>query len=407
MKNILKKSIFLIILVTLIVSCNEIGEDAVFSTSASERTTAAVNEFNDKLTASAEGWVFEYYPDNTQQYGGYNYVVSFNENKDVDVYSELVSDFSTPETSSFNVIAVGGPVLTFDTYNSLMHQFSTPTQDLYQALGGDYEFLLSSSSEVDVIKAKGRVSGNNLKLIKLNETAQSYLAKVKDVNQFLSGASIFKNGVFVPTFQRNFTFNEDGEDLKIAYIVTGKGIKLYESVFLDGNEVSEFVLDKVTKQLISIDGKVILDIVSPPLNMEQDWVITPSVLDASELFFKTYKEASDNVFASWNLTLSESIDFGNTTISTSTEPGIMFLVGGLYNAQYKLTFSGVLGELDQMNVSKLDRGVNWSFFSQLDPLLDFIVDNAPYSVEASPTTDPTEVKLTSSVDPNVWFIIRK
>lgn len=405
-KNIFKP--FLFLLVTLfIVSCNNDNVDRVFNESASERLTEAMNQYKNSLTSSEQGWVLQYYPDKNQKYGGHTFVVNFREDKTTDVYYELASDYTIPETSTYNIISNGGPVLTFNTYNSLMHLFATPSQDLYEAKGGDYEFLLMSE-ENDVIQLKGNKTGNNMELLKLNESPESYLAKVVDIRDYLNGASYLMtlNGkeVGVSSTERNFTFIEEGKEaVKIAYIYTDKGVKLYEPIILDGIEVRDFTLNKETNQLISLSGNVIIDILTSPVDMAQDWLIF-STIGNSDSFVSVYEQVKAQNTAVWGETLNNGMYFGNTTTrSTGTVPGIMLLSDG-YVAQYLLNFSGILGQPNQLNINKVGGETNWSYYTHLEPLVDFIVNNAPYEVTV---INDDAARFVSVANPNNYFTIVK
>ncbi|MWW26328.1 DUF4302 domain-containing protein [Algibacter lectus] len=409
MKTIINKFKFCTLILLVAFSCTEIGDDPAFDTSASERSSEAVTEIKATLTEPTEGWIFEYYPHDLQIYGGYNYILSFDDNNMVDVYSERQADFSIPETSSYDILSIGGPVLTFDTYNSVMHEFSTPSAAEYQAKGGDHEFILSHTDVEDVLNARGTVSDNNLKLIKLTESPQSYLTKVKEIVDYLDGAVYIMSTdgeiTQIPVSNRNITF--PGEDLEedtvVAFIYTDTGIKLYETTTINGNEVTEFTLDKDANQLISLDGSTVLDIVFPPLNTSQNWII--NVIGAGEVsdtFFNTFVNIYNNNGAIYGETLSTDIEFGNTITPT----GIQFYSSGYY-AEYNVTFPLLFSNPELLSIARKGAGFNWQWYGHLDPLITLIVDNEPYEVEGTPADDPTVVKLTSTVDPDVWFTIRK
>ena len=416
MKTIINKFKFCALILLVAFSCTEIGDDPAFDTSASERSTEAVNEIKETLIEPAEGWIFEYYPHDLQIYGGYNYILSFDDNKMVDVYSERQADFSIPETSSYDILSIGGPVLTFDTYNSVMHEFSTPSAGEYQAKGGDYEFILSHTDAEDVLNARGTVSDNNLKLIKLTESPQSYLTKVKEIVDYLDGAiyalTVDGEKVQVPAVNRNLTFpgGSTEEDIVIAFIYTPTGVKLYNSITVDGNEISEFTLDKDNNQLISLDGNTILDILSPPLNVNQDWKI--DILgagDVSDAVYNTFVDVFNVNTATWGETLSTIISFGNTRAGTGIE---MFSIatistGSGYSAGYNTEFPLLISEPSLLSIVRTTPGTNWQWYGHLDPMIALIVDNQPYELEGTPAEDPTVVKLTSTTDPDVWFTIRR
>lgn len=411
MRTQLNKLKFLILILAVFISCSEIGDDPVFSTSASERATEGVNNMRTTLTSATEWWLFEFYPDKTQQYGGYNYIVSFDENSEVDVYSELQADFSTPETSTYDIIAKGGPVLTFDTYNSVMHEFSTPSAEEYQAKGGDYEFVLSNSNDENVLNAKGTITGNKLKLIKLNETPQAYLTKISDISyniSLASGVSINGEDRSVGLGNRHISFSSlEGGETDMAFIPTDTGIKLYESIVVDGHEVIEFTFNKTLNQLISLDENVVIDLIVAPFNINQYWVIDVSDLsNISTDFYNTYVDVYNANVTVYGEDLQKQIAFGNTSNGSGIMLFSLELPSQFWGAEYFLNFSPISGKPNQLAISKDGVGLNWSFYGHLDPLVDYIADNAPYTVEPNTPINPTEVKLISTVDLDAWFVIK-
>lgn len=404
-KNIFKPFI-LILLALFITSCNNENFDNVFEDSASERLNEAIKKYSNSLTSAEQGWILEYYPEKKQSYGGYNFIIQFDKNKTSKVYSEITDEPFPSIESTYDVISYGGPVLTFNSYNTLMHLFATPSKDRYEGFGGDYEFLLMSEGD-NTIQLKGNKTGNNMKLIKLNESPETYLKKVVDNNKYLKDVQyalvLNDKTIDVVNVGRTFNFKEENKDaISIAYIITDKGIKLYKPITLDGIEVSEFILNKETRELVSLDGKVIINILIPPVNMAQDWVIIDR-LGNSDSFITKYNEVKALNTIRWGEELNRLIYFGNTKALGEVKPGIKFLSDG-YPAQYLLNFSGVLNQPTQLNITKKGEGLYWNYYTHLEPLVDFIVDNAPY--EAVIINDDV-VRLVSTKNPDNYFSILK
>ena len=143
-----------------------------------------------------------------------------------------------------------------------------------------------------------------------------------------------------------------------------------------------------------------------PTFLDQDGDISIHDIKFQERKKIDFLEYSGSV--EWTHKLSEEIFIGNTTFRSETKPGIMFWSisgsGSTYPAQYILSFSAVLGEPTHMNISKVTAGQNWSFFRHLFPLVDYIADNAPYIAVSN---GDSEVKMTSTNNPDAWFIIKK
>jgi hypothetical protein len=411
----MKKNIYIVLFGLLlsmgVASCDN-DSDLLFDKSAAERKEGANKEYDDALKSAEQGWLFQYFPEETQKYGGYNFVVKFAEDNKVTVWSENMSDLTTPETSMYDVISYGGPVLTFNTYNSLMHEFANPSAAAYLAKGGDFEFLIMSN-ENDVMTVKGIKTGNTMNLIKMTETAEEYFAKTKVISDFVSGASLGAtiNNVDVEIVlgNRQFTFNyiENDEDKSetIAFIYTDKGIRLYEPMSILGISVQEFTLNTEEKTLVSFEGNLSIEVIFPPINLNSiSWTTFMSYESERSPAVRTAWEnsyiANDNTWA--GEILSDQVIFGlgiNTT-------GIL-MKSDAYYAQYNVTFGGVKGEPDYLSMKKVDGGYNWNFYSQLMPMVDIIVDNAPYVVVVDNEENPTIATLTSVSNPDIWFVLRQ
>ena len=289
-----------------------------------------------------------------------------------------------------------------------MHFYATPSSQLYQAREGDFEFNLFETED-GIIDALGTISGNNSRMIKLTESPLAYLSKVDDLSSYLEGKTITYKDKEVPFPNRNLMITqENGKNLKIPFIYTPTGIRFYKEEEINGIKVSSLTLNKNKKQLISDDGLVVFMIVSPPIDMYQDWSIVVNKINVSNSFYEEFVKAYRSNYFKWTDKLSEEIFIGNTTFRSETKPGIMFRSisgsGRTYPAQYILSFSAVLGEPTHMNISKVTAGQNWSFFRHLFPLVDYIADNAPYIAVSN---GDSEVKMTSTNNPDAWFIIKK
>lgn len=406
-KNIIKNLLFIAIAI-ITTACNNDNFESTFNETPSARVEKVMNEYSDLLSSSENGWIIEYYPERNQVYGGFNYAVKFDAAKAAIVSYEGADDITKTESSTYDIIASGGPVLTFNTYNKYMHEFANPSFTEYQAKQGDYEFYLTSKDD-NTITIQGIKSGNTMRMIKLDETPEAYLTKVNDISYTMSlssGIAINGESNNVNFGNRHIAFSVvDGNNVNMAYNYTTTGIKLYEPITIAGNEVSEFTLDKTQNQLISLDKNVVIDLIIAPFNINQNWSINTFSPDISADFFAKYVEIYQANGAIYGETLDRKILFGNTTINGVTSPGIMFYSSG-YFAQYNLAFSSIIGQPDQIGMSKTVGAFNWRFYTHLEPLVDYVVDNAPYTAVPNAVVNPTEIKLTSTVDSDAWFVIK-
>lgn len=138
----MNKSVYILIaLFTLCISsCSD--ENDIFDSSSARRMNAMLQECNEILTGAENGWIFEYYPEDSK-YGGFQLYMTFSKEGEVKVTAEspILESPGEQVTSMYQVKADMGPVLSFDTYNRILHQFSDPDPD---GLGyeGDYEFVI-------------------------------------------------------------------------------------------------------------------------------------------------------------------------------------------------------------------------------------------------------------------------
>ncbi|WP_282126063.1 DUF4302 domain-containing protein [Marinifilum flexuosum] len=415
----MKKNIYLVLFGLLLgigtVSCDNESED-LFEQTAAERKSEAIKEYEDALKSAEKGWLFQYFPEENQKYGGYNYVVKFKEKDSVKVWMEGMVD---SETSMFDVVAYGGPVLTFNTYNSLMHKYATPSAAEYNAKGGDFEFLLMSKDD-DVITLKGVKTQNNLRLIKMTETPDEYFAKTKAVMDFLVGASmgtaIKKTPVTVIPGNRVLTFNyNDGKEnvsKDVAFLPTDKGIHFYEAIEINGVSAQDFTLNKETKQLTSENKNMTINIAFAPVDLTKErWSIN----------FTEKTDRSDAVKAVWDIVYAANKKTYNEDLHNKLFLGLCYAKSGdigtsfysvtsggkSYRAHYNLSFGGVVGHDDYLKIIKLSGGFNWKWYGHLKSMVNMISDNAPYKTEVDDAKDPKVVKLTSVANPDVWFVLRK
>ena len=145
-------SYILIFALSLLTTSCLIEEKEVFDKTPAERMDAFLAEYKTLLESSENGWLFEYYPQKDQAYGGYNYILKFKDGY-VTAWLELAAK---EETSTYKMTPDDGPVLSFVTYNANLHFFAEATPDMYQGLQGDYEYnLLGKSEDGTEIYVKG------------------------------------------------------------------------------------------------------------------------------------------------------------------------------------------------------------------------------------------------------------
>nr|WP_320000301.1 DUF4302 domain-containing protein [uncultured Draconibacterium sp.] len=417
MKNKIYIILVAYVLSIVATSCKE-DTEYIFDESASGRKAEAIEKYEQALKSSENGWVFQYFPEENQQYGGYTYVVKFDERDSVSVWFEWMGNLNSPVISLYDVIGTGGPTLTFNTYNGLMHFFATPTGANYQAYGGDYEFLFLSEED-DVISVKGTKTGNEMRLVKLDESPVTYIQKVNNNEASLNKANLFvtndDNVKVAKSSNRNFVFefSENGTDttITVPYIVTAAGIRFYEPVDILGTTYQNFTLDPTTKpaRLVSEGGSLAISLIVPPVDLTlATWYLDISnETGRSAVIDMVWKQIFEANIAQWGEELGSIIVFGDVRPGNE-EFGISFYsYPGPYRSHYDLSFNSVLDNPNYLDIVKVGGGFNWTWYTHFLPFVDLIANNSPYNVEMDDEDTPTVIKLTSVTDSDVWFVIQK
>lgn len=252
----MKKKIFIYLLLLLPAflcqSCLKDQED-LFDKDAGLRVQDVMNAADKALSNSEYGWLFNYFPDENQKYGGYAYTVQFKDGV-AKVGCELAaSDYF--EESDYQLKNYSSATLSFDTYNTLIHYFATPSSSNYQAYHGDFEFTIDSIGD-DVVRVHGIRTGNVLYFTKLTESPEEYLKKVEDmadgfiVTGYKGTVGTTEVEGSVNMDNRQITLSEkddvDGEAQSGAYVFTDKGIRFYEPFEINGGELDELTFDPNT-----------------------------------------------------------------------------------------------------------------------------------------------------------------
>ena len=296
--------------VLLYTGCTSEEED-IFSESSAKRIEATLQADKELLCAPKNGWIMEYYPAATQQYGGYNIWVSFAADGKVTVANEVYGADETA-TSLYSLKQSAGPVLTFDTYNELMHFFSDPANPAGvgtpgKGMEGDFEFTILSAETTKFV-LKGKKTGSYIVMTALpdNVTGEAFLADIVDAAGVMNFVSYLYevNGKSIPVSgsYRNltFTYEKDGEQVSVdaPYIVTATGYKFYEPLTIEGVTVDELTYQKVGEEesFIPINGVAAkLKVVIPPINQQflsGKWYFAYSGLGALTKAYWDYTKAN-------------------------------------------------------------------------------------------------------------------
>lgn len=418
----MKKLIYLLLLLPLLCmqSCVEEEED-IFDAPASERLAKALEEYRGTLQASTNGWVMEYYPESTQMYGGYIFLLSFGKEGEVTVSSEI-ADTQDSVSSLYRLIAETGPVLTFDSYNEIFHFFSEPSRNNKQeGYAGDYEFIFMDVTPEKII-LKGKKTENTYIMTPLAAEVRwpDYLQQIADMSEKLQAVPAFrlKAGEQTVDVMRDdrklyLTYTEGAniEQVDVAYLYTDKGINFYKPVEIGGKTFQHFKLSEDGSYLVSTeDANVRIEFVYPPLN--EAFALTTNQWYADPQAFQTpLKEA-------WNQALQACLIGEGELLSGmfigyykgAAKAGSCFALGtNAYWAMAGVDFLPVAGTEDQIgfrfNGTDL---LNYSFYvGYYQPLIDLIIENSPYTMAADDDKNPVNITFTSTVDPRITFTVEK
>lgn len=267
----MKKSLYILLLAfpLLVTSCL-LEEKDVFDKTPAERMDSFLAEYKTLLESSENGWLFEYYPEKNQSYGGYAYILKFKDGN-VTAYFQLAEEAAV---STYKMTPDDGPVISFDTYNENLHFFAEPSASQYQGLQGDYEYnILGKSENGSEIYVKGRKSGNTLTLRKFaGEDPVAYFAACDAVYEGISAAKYDMTVDGTPTLScsmsnQKLSFSVETKpatdeapaevsSVAMPYCYTDAGIRFYKPIEWNGVQYEELVYQN--QSLVSEDGKLVI-----------------------------------------------------------------------------------------------------------------------------------------------------
>ncbi|CAL2081445.1 DUF4302 domain-containing protein [Tenacibaculum sp. 190524A02b] len=399
-----------------ITSCQDNNDpELLFEDTPTARTKQAIQKLRTALKSSENGWKVTYFTDD-ELLGGYTFLFNFISDEEVKMHS----DFGNPDPNKLSLydITLGSTIKLSFTTKNVLHELADgdnyPDNDLVgRGYKGDFEFLLSSYDGDDIIFRVNRDASNYLRFKKATAADWTDIEKHKTIREsFPTNHMAYKIGDKVSNFSFNplrwFASNTDNNGTAgFGVGFTSTGVVISPAIDVNGTKYSEFTLSDDKTQLVSLDGNFTIFFLKLPFNINQEWWSNAaSTTKSSPAVNTAHATAKTANTATWGETLSNWARFGNLasgrkgfSLFSFTGPGRGF------TAQYNVAFQGVFGEPTQIDIVRVSEGFNWRFYRHLNPLLDLYIDNAPYTTEPTPAASPTEVKLTSTKDPNVWFIM--
>ncbi|TZF82662.1 DUF4302 domain-containing protein [Pedobacter sp. BS3] len=280
MKKILSYIIPIILLG--LVSCQKHDIDLIFG-EPNQRIEDTLNIRNKALLASPYGWKTIFSPKGG---GTYLFYMQFQADNRVLMVSDLNSNTTVPDTSSYVLRATGQPSLIFDTYNYL-HILSHPYNPISGGTGGqgrqsDYEFYFKSVS-ADSIVLIG-VKNQNVMILKKATEEEADFYKNGGISKTISEATsalnrarlyVDENGSQVSvdlsfalkTFSLTRTDANNNEVISSsAFTFAADGLDLVSPLLYNNTPFSKVYWDSTNKQFyLMINGaKVPVIAVAPP-----------------------------------------------------------------------------------------------------------------------------------------------
>lgn len=431
----MKKYITLLIAFSFLTSCSY-KEDNTFEQKASNRTTSVIESYKNILEGHDGYWVLSYYPGVTRSFGGfpaaprslggYTFVVKFKDGK-VTASSE-VSNTNAEEESYYTYSITEGPTISFDTYNSILDHFRFVSAVFTNARGGDIEFIFLKE-ENGVVTLRGRTSNNLMTLTKLTGDREALLNKLRENTQALNSKGL--NPITVQGTQvdltlfpsyRQLVFSYGGNTVQRPFTITEKGIKFYEPADINGVKIEELYFNEDKSALATPDGAISATLLSSPIEIRTNsrWVMLQDYY-ASQTYIDIYNQLKHQIEnGKWrNYSLNNYLQFrviqkGNdqptATAITLSVANINPRTGNRINyvVDYEADFVPVPGHPNQLQIFLKDPNLAngwWQYFPYLSPILEEVVNNAPY--EISDSFDSYYYQLTSVKDRNFFISLSK
>ena len=275
----MKKILFILISIPFLflVACT--GEEKeIYSGNSNERLTEEEEACRKDLQGAENGWIMEYFP-NTSLYGGYQLIVSFDEDGMATFSAEkaVSGDNTRKESGMYTLKHENGILLAFDTYNKIFHKFSDPQSDGV-GFGGDYEFYIMEHNSSQIM-LKGKKTNQRIEMRKLSSDISwsEYLSGIdkmaslvdtKYLDMLLNGESIsmLAKSSSARCFNLSYTVNDKVETKLMSFILTADGAKCANPVTIGGTTIESLKWDDAERKLVFKDDKNTIEIGTLPIN---------------------------------------------------------------------------------------------------------------------------------------------
>lgn len=427
----MKRILYLSIAVHLccLQSCVKEEKD-LFDQLASQRMEATLQEYSQILQDAPNGWKMEYFPETDLSQGGYTYFCTFKDGKavimgDLELVTMTGSSLypaGTEITSEYKLISDQGPVLSFDSYNPIFHYFSEPKGMLdIDGYAGDYEFVFMKQ-EAGKLTMKGKKYGNIMIMTRMESSPAEELKRILETQKLMAGTPYDKLEVNGKKYSLKLDYNDRQfivetssiEKEQAAFIFTENGIKFYNPIVINEEELYEFKLNKENKTITAVGAKASIlraswiRILTNPttqyifdFNIEKDQAAMNDEL--FELLKAGYKANIGELFLIMYIGKNHlENNAGSTVIAFGSNGGSTF-----YYPSYGCEFTATGENNDLLNI-KVDTSKSniMSYYPWCKPIAEYIEAHSPYRLEDAPADSPNSIKCISTTNPSVWFELK-
>lgn len=403
---------------------------------AYQREQEVLDGMRTKLEAHQGYWRMAYYPDEHRSYGGYNIYVRFVKGR-VEAITELDMN---KDSSSYDLVSIDMPTLTFDTRNEVLHHFSTATEYFRNARGGDFELLIRGN-QADTILLEGRKTHNQIRLEPINVEPSQEIASIQKVHQTLQGKGIQPmtigslSGVQIALYSTyrtmEFILPATGADgkatsIKEAFHYTTNGIRFYEPVSIGGVRISALKLSKDASSLLDESNGLVFKLTTPILDFYRNkYVVKLAEGSASLQFYGSLRSVNKEMLRQYGEQLSTTMYLGSNTASdveASLEGNDTSLATMLWHdlndtrgksvgrsLSYEMDFAAHGDNAQEINFFAIDGNEStfWYYYDRsVKPWINLFRRYSPYKVEKSTSDGVDTYRLTSTKDSRYWFDIK-
>ena len=423
----MKKILFILISIPFLflVACT--GEEKeIYSGNSNKRLTEEEEACCKDLQGAENGWIMEYFPNTSFLYGGYQLIVSFDEDGMATFSAEkaVSGDNTRKESGMYTLKHENGILLAFDTYNKIFHKFSDPQSDGV-GFGGDYEFYIMEHNSSQII-LKGKKTNQRIEMRKLSSDISwsEYLSGIdkmaslvdtKYLDMLLNGESIsmLAKSSSARCFNLSYPANDKVETKLMSFILTADGAKCANPVTIGGTTIESLKWDDAERKLVFKDDKNTIEIGTLPINRIFN--------QTTDTWYFANKRSSTRFRQLWNsMVYIMNNDFATTfndfylglyTNPFEPETSLQAIlavckenIGSVYTTQYEV----VEGTDDRIRI--LWKGYAMSaqyYYKSYEPIISFLTKESEneFIIEADNNIYPQEIKFTKVSNPNHWFII--